>query len=570
MKPPSQVQPAGDGDMRDRAILAAGVSFTISDPRQPDCPLVYVNPAFERTTGYRWQDAVGRNCRFLQSPDTDPAAVQQVRDLLHEQAHGVVTMLNLRKDGTPFWNELTLSPVYDRAGELTHFVGIQSDVTHRVLIELERERHLLAEQTARAAAERAQRRLALLAEATSMLAATLDVEQSLTRLTRLVVPLMADWCTVDLLVDADGGMRRLAWRHADPELAPLLEVLAERQPTALGEQSLTRKVLEGGPPVLLECVEAAHLAAATDDLKLREAYRTLATGSAIIVPLKARRQVLGALSLFTSDSGRTYDDEDLSMAADLARRAALTVDNARLYQREHDVAEALQRSLLPDLPVVAGLDRAARYLPSRTAGQVGGDWYDLLPLPDGSFGLAMGDVMGHDLTAAAAMGQLRSVLRSYAWPGGSPAEVVESLDGLVQGLGMTQLATMVYGRLELPTADGPGRLTYANAGHLPPALRAPDGSVSFLADGQSLLVGVALGTRRPEAQAVIEAGSVLVLYTDGLVEDRDVDIDDGLAALAAALSVADGDAESIADALTAALTDNARSDDVAILVVKVL
>jgi len=162
------------------------------------------------------------------------------------------------------------------------------------------------------------------------------------------------------------------------------------------------------------------------------------------------------------------------------------------------------------------------------------------------------------------------VLRSYAWPGGSPAEVVESLDGLVQGLGMTQLATMVYGRLELPTADGPGRLTYANAGHLPPALRAPDGSVSFLGDGQSLLVGVALGTRRPEAQEVIEAGSVLVLYTDGLVEDRDVDIDDGLAALAAALSVADGDAESIADALTAALTDNARSDDVAILVVKVL
>ncbi len=570
MKPPFQVQPAGDGDIRDRAILAAGVSFTISDPRQPDCPLVYVNPAFEHTTGYRWQDAVGRNCRFLQSPDTDPAAVQQVRDLLREQAHGTVTMLNLRKDGTPFWNELTLSPVYDGAGELTHVVGIQSDVTPRVLIELERERHLLAEQTARAAAERAQRRLALLAEATSMLAATLDVEQSLTRLTRLVVPLMADWCTVDLLVDADGGMRRLASRHADPELAPLLEVLAERQPTALGEQSLTRKVLEGGPPVLLERVEAAHLAAATDDLELREAYRTLATGSAIIVPLKARQQVLGALSLFTSDSGRTYDDEDLSMAADLARRAALTVDNARLYQREHDVAEALQRSLLPDLPVVAGLDRAARYLPSRTAGQVGGDWYDLLPLPDGSFGLAMGDVMGHDLTAAAAMGQLRSVLRSYAWPGGSPAEVVESLDGLVQGLGMTQLATMVYGRLELPTADGPGRLTYANAGHLPPALRAPDGSVSFLGDGQSLLVGVALGTRRPEAQEVIEAGSVLVLYTDGLVEDRDVDIDDGLAALAAALSVADGDAESIADALTAALTDNARSDDVAILVVKVL
>jgi len=564
-------QPAVDPDVRDRALLAAGLSFTVCDPRQPDCPLIFVNPAFERTTGYSWQDAVGRNCRLLQGADTDPADVLRVRRLLERREHGVVTLLNYRKDGTAFWNELSLSPVYDGAGELTHVVGIQADVTARVLIEQERGRNLASEQAARTVAERSQRRLALLAEATSMLAATLDVEQSLTRLTRLVVPLMADWCTVDLLVDADGGMRRLASRHADPELAPLLDVLAERQPTSLEEHSLTRQVLEGGPPVLIESVNAAHLAAATDDLELREAYRQLATGSAIVVPLEARRQVLGALSMFTSDSGRTYDADDLSMAADLARRAALTVDNARLYQREHDVAEALQRSLLPTLPEVAGLDRAARYLPSRMAGQVGGDWYDLLPLPDGTIGVAIGDVMGHDLTAAAAMGQLRSVLRSYAWQGGGPAEVLDHLDELVQGLGMAQLATTVYGRLHLPSPDGPGMLRYSNAGHLPPALRTPDGSVRFLTGGQSLLVGAALGTPRTEAQEVIEAGSVLVLYTDGLVEDRDVDIDDGLAALAATLTAASGsDAESIADVLTDALTNGERNDDVAILVVKVL
>lgn len=117
---------AADSAIRDRAVLAAGLSFTISDPHQPDNPLVFVNPAFERTTGYCAAEALGRNCRFLQGPDTDPAAVARVRELLARGEHGSVTLLNHRKDGTPFWNELSLSPVYDDAGRLTHVVGIQS------------------------------------------------------------------------------------------------------------------------------------------------------------------------------------------------------------------------------------------------------------------------------------------------------------------------------------------------------------------------------------------------------------------------------------------------------------
>ena len=566
-----EVAAAGDLDLavRDRAVVAAGLSFTITDPNQPDDPLVFVNPAFERTTGYSYEEAVGRNCRFLQGPGTDPAAVARVRELLERREHGTVTLLNHRKDGTAFWNELSLSPVYDGQGRLTHFVGIQADVTSRVLAEQERERHLAAEQQARADAEQAQRRLALLAEATSMLAATLDVDESLDRLTQLVVPLLADWCTVHLL-DPDGGVQRVAATHRDPEKLALLRRLEELQPAGLSDASETASVLRGGPPQLLSEVSAEAIDRAITDPELAEVYRQIGVGSAIIVPLRARRQVLGALGLFTTSS-RRFDEEDLATAADLARRAALTVDNARLYQREHQVAEALQRSLLPELPQVEGLDVAAAYLPGSAAAQVGGDWYDVVKLPDGAVGIAVGDVMGHDLTAAAAMGQLRSVLQSYAWQGSSPAVVLDRLDQLVQGLDMAQLATCVYGRLELPGLGQDGVLRLANAGHLPPALRRGDGSVRLLRDNVSLLVGAALGTERQETEEAVGPGTLLLLYTDGLVEHRGRDLDEGLSALEEALASAPhGTAQEVLDHVLGALVGDELEDDVAVLAVRVL
>ena len=562
----------GDDDItqvRDRAVVAAGMAFTISDPGQEDDPLVFVNPSFERTTGYSRDEVLGRNCRFLQGPDTDPADVQRIRDALREERPVTVTLLNYRKDGSAFWNELSLSPVYAAQGALTHFVGIQADVTARVLAEQERERHLAAERAARTDAERAQRRLALLAEATSMLAATLDVDESLDRLTSLVVPLMADWCTVHLL-DGAGGVQRVAARHRDPAKAALLRRLESLQPNGLSADSQTVKVLRGGAPVLVQ-VDDQLIDTGTRDPELAELIRQVGVTSAMLLPLRARRQVLGVLSLFSDGSGRTFDEDDLAMAADLGRRAALTVDNARLYSREHEVAEQLQRSLLPQLTAIRGLDHAARYLPGSTAAQVGGDWYDLFQLPDGAVGIAVGDVMGHDMTAAAAMGQLRSVLQSYAWQGSAPAVVLDRLDQLVQGLDMAQLATCLYGRLEPGTAGVPARLRLANAGHLPPALRAPDGSVRLVDTSASLLVGAALGTVREEVELEVQPGSVLVLYTDGLVEHRGRGIEQGLTELAEALRTApDTDAEAVCEHLLAELAYGDLDDDVALLVVRVL
>lgn len=560
---------ADDGaQVRDRAVVAASLSFTISDPRLPDSPLVFVNPAFERTTGYDREEAVGRNCRFLQGPDTDPAAVERVREVIRSGEHATVMLLNYRKDGSAFWNELSISPVYNAAGELTHHVGIQADVTSRVHIERERERHLEAERALRAAAERAQHRLALLAEATTRLAATLDVDESLDRLLGLVVPKLADWCTVQLL-NLDGTPRPLSGRHRDPSRLPRLRALESLREAGLGPGSPWEAVMNGAPACLVTDSQAALDSPVLSE-QVRSAYRAVGVTSSMVVPLLARRQVLGVLALHR-DGGRPYDEDDLSTAADLARRAALAVDNARLYQREHDVAEQLQCSLLPVLPQVPGLDRAARYLPGSTAAHVGGDWYDLFPLPDGSVGLAIGDVMGHDLAAAASMGQLRSVLQSYAWQGSSPSVVLDRLDQLVQGLGMAQLATCVYGRVDVPAGGAPGRIVLSNAGHLPPVLRSPDGTVRQLGGAPSLLVGAALGTVRDEIEEVLPPGSTLVLCTDGLVEHRGRDIDEGLAALERAVASAPlEDADAICEHLLRELTGEYFEDDVAVLVVRVL
>ena len=558
----------GDVAVRDRAVIAAGLSFTISDPRLPDNPLVFVNPAFERTTGYSWEEVKGSNCRFLQGRGTDPAAVQRIRDAIADEEHAVILLLNRRKDGTAFWNELSLSPVYDGAGGLTHFVGIQADVTGRVHDEEERRRNLVAERRARADAELAQARLALLAEATSMLAATLDVDEALRRLAALVVPVMADWCMVEMV---DGDERRTVSAHVDPERQVLLDRVTELQATHRTELSPVNQVLTSGQPMLVREVTPRLLDELSRGDELSQAYAQLGGRSGVIVPLRARDRVLGVVSMISTSSGRVYDEADLSMAADLGRRAALAVDNALLYSREHAVAEQLQRSLLPTLPVVEGLDVAARYLPGSTAAQVGGDWYDLFVLPDGVVGVAVGDVMGHDLRAAASMGQLRSVLRSYAWQGSPPAVVLDHLDQLVQGMQMAQLATAVYARLTLPCGEGPGELSFANAGHLPPVLRRPDGTTVLLDGLEGVLVGAALGLERTEQKVDVEPGSVLVLCTDGLVERRGLDPDAGLERLRAAVAAATtASADAMCDALLAELVGGDLDDDVALLVVRVL
>jgi serine phosphatase RsbU (regulator of sigma subunit) len=322
---------------------------------------------------------------------------------------------------------------------------------------------------------------------------------------------------------------------------------------------------------LVSEVTAEMLAAQVSDPILREAYRRLGVESFIVAPLWARGRVIGNVSFVRAGRSRpAFGELDAATATELARRTALSLDNARLLARERAAALTLQRSLLPDLPTIAGVTVAARYRPADAHSQIGGDWYDVLPLPDGSVGIAIGDVMGHDLDAAAAMGQLRSVLRGYAWDGDDPATVLHRLDRLVTGLGMAQLATAVYGRMQLEPS-GNARLDYANAGHPPPVLRRPDGTTEVLTGGHAPLIGLPIETERDLATLCVEAGSILVLYTDGLVEDSDRPAEEGVAALRSVLETAPADAgpEELCDLVLSGLSrKHGHADDVALLILR--
>ncbi|WP_369135746.1 SpoIIE family protein phosphatase [Modestobacter sp. I12A-02662] len=569
--------------LRERAVVATDIAFTITDPRQPDDPLVWVNPSFSRMTGYGYEESVGRNCRFLQGPATDRETVARLREALRAQRPTTVTLLNHRKDGTAFWNHLSVTPVFDGAGELVSFVGVQTDVTERVRVEDDRAAAFAAERAARheaevahaaaerarVDAERAQSRLALMAEATSTLSATLDMDDLLDRLAGLCVPLLADWVFLTL-ADEHGAITGTAATHRRG-LQSELHDFAVRWLADAPTRSPARRVLRTAEPVLTDPVTPGWLEQVLPNPATRAALDRLGICSMLTVPLTARRRTLGVLSLVAEQPERRFTTEDVDLTRDLARRAAMAMDNVRLYQQEHTVAETLQRSLLPQLPEIPGLSVAGHYLSASSGADVGGDFYDLLHLPDGSVGIAIGDVVGHDVAAAAAMGHLRGLLRAVVWDAGDadPGELLGRVDRLVQGLHVAPLATMAYARAVPPaTAGDPWRLTLANAGHPPLALRAPDGTVRLLDGVSGLLVGVREGARRVSATVDVVPGSTLVAFTDGLIERPGLDLDAGLAELAGRLAAAPADAAPAELCLHAVGPAPDRRDDVAVLAVR--
>ncbi|TFV67882.1 UNVERIFIED_ORG: PAS domain-containing protein [Bacillus sp. AZ43] len=576
--------------LRERAVIATDITFTITDPRQPDDPLVWVNPSFSRITGYPAEEAIGRNCRFLQGPATDPAAVAEIREGLAARRTVTTTLLNYRKDGTAFWNQLSISPVFDGEGDLVSFVGVQTDVTERVRGEREREAAFAAEQAARheaelaravaeqarrdaeearATAERAQTRLALMAEVTSALIATLDMEELLDRLARLCVPLLADWVYVTVL-DEYGGVRRAVARHRDGREDDLAE-FAALHVMHLPPRSPSRRSITTSRPVLLAEVTPEVVEEAITSAPAREVFARLGGSTVLTAPMVARRRTLGAIALVRATPDRPFTPDEIEIVEDLAGRAALAMDNVRLYQREHSVADTLQRSLLPVLPEVRGIETAAHYVSASTAADVGGDFYDLLELPDGSVGVVVGDVVGHDVAAAAAMGHLRGLIRACVWDAddADPGRVLARVDRLVQGLRVAPMATMVYARALRPAEPGaPWRLQVANAGHPPVLVRTPAGAVRVLSEVTGMLVGVDATSRRETVTVDLPPGSTLLAYTDGLVEQPGADLDQGIAELCHRIAAAPAAAgpRRLCDAAVSGGLDG--RDDVALLAVR--
>jgi hypothetical protein len=292
-----------------------------------------------------------------------------------------------------------------------------------------------------------------------------------------------------------------------------------------------------------------------------------------LLSVKARRPLVGSV---TQDAPWVVLGAGLLgalLVASIVEAAGRRRDAAlALYASEHQVAETLQRSLLPQLPTIPGLQLAARYLAAGNGQEVGGDWFDAFPIAGGRVGIAIGDVIGHDLRAASAMAQVRAGLRAYAVDGDPPATVLNRLDHLVDTFDLTQLVTVIYAVLEPVAADGSRLLRYANAGHLPPLILSPDGEVGTLSGGASVVIGAPITIEHGQAEHRLEPGTTLLLFTDGLVEVPGRPLEETLAELAVAVA-GDGDdvgVEAICQRIVATASDRSLRDDIALLAVRIM
>ncbi|OEJ25201.1 PAS sensor protein [Streptomyces agglomeratus] len=472
---------------------------------------------------------------------------------------------------------VNLYRVHSGSGRPIGVAGLATDVTRR---------HVAAREAADA-----RRNLALLNEAGARIGNSLDLETTARELLDVAVPGFCDLASVDLYqgllagdeappgrADGSAELRRVAFASAVSD----------------GPLSAPGGVADGNEPAPTE-VGAVHRfpfnspcagALRTGRVQAVPGEDGSLVHTTLAVPMVAHDTVVGLAQFSRTKGSEPFGERDWALATELAARAAVCIDNARLYRREHERALILQRSLLPPGdPEAAGLDIACRYLPGNTATEVGGDWFDVIELPGHRTALVVGDVMGRGLRAAVAMGELRTAVRTLALLDLEPAEVLSALDEIARGLGTPSgaqhasrashrareadlsevyLATCVYAVYDPVTR----RCTFANAGHLPPVLVEP-GEEALLLDvppGMPLGVG---GEPFEEVEVEVPEGALLALYTDGLVESRDHPLDEGLMAFRAALADPVRPLEDVCDHVLNTLDTRHGEDDIALLMARI-
>jgi GAF domain-containing protein len=426
----------------------------------------------------------------------------------------------------------------------------------------------LAEE-ARRTTESAHGQLIMLAELTETLVGTLDIDEAVGRLGAAVTPRLADWCLVTLM-DQSGNVRRVTGSHHDPDRAGDVDRFAHLMLTGLGAKSAVLAVQRTGEPIRRSGETPAALQERATDPEMGAIAERLGYASFVIVPITApvSHRTLGSIALVNGPHRAPFTETDERTALDIGRRTGLAVDNSRLYRQQRHVAEVLQQSMLTDLPEIPGVDLHARYLPAQDGAAVGGDWYDAFAQPDGSVMLAVGDVSGHDIEAAATMGQLRNLVRGDAYArDDEPGPLLVQLDRAVRGLRVPAAATLVLARLRVD-GDGAYAVSFANAGHPPPILLRPDGEVEVWWETPEPLLGLVPRATRVTHKRSVPSGSTLLLYTDGLVENPAYPIDEGIDRITEVLR---GQAHRPGDELCSRLLGavSRRADDIALLLIRV-
>lgn len=496
---------------------------------------------------------------------------------------------DLQVVGTPLttkqrkhWS-VSLYRVSGGSGRTIGVAAIANDITRRQM-------------AAREAAS-ARRNLALLNEASARIGNSLDLETTSRELLGVAVPNFCDLASVDLYQSL------LTGDEAPPGRWSSSATGAGGGTARLRRVAFASAVSDGplaGPDKLHDGYVSPEVGAvhrfpfsSLSAGALRSARVQTIPGepgsliqSTLAVPMVAHDTVVGLVQFARAKGSEPFGDRDRALAVELAARAAVCIDNARLYRREHERALILQRSLLPPGdPEAAGLDIACRYLPGNTATEVGGDWFDVIELPGHRTALVVGDVMGRGLRAAVAMGELRTAVRTLALLDLEPAEVLGALDEIARGLGTPSgaqqasrvahksrdadlaevyLATCVYAVYDPVTR----RCTFANAGHLPPVLVEPGDKALMLEVPPGVPLGVG-GEPFEQVEVELEENSLLALYTDGLVESRDQPLDEGLAAFRSSLAHPECPLEDVADHVLATLDTQHGQDDIALLMARI-
>jgi PAS domain S-box-containing protein len=510
------------GRLRDANVLGV---ITQDDQRVYDA-----NDAYLHIIGYSREDLqAGRiSWREITAPEWAGAQEHALAQLRQTGSYPAYEKEYVHKDGhrVPV---LIGAAVVDRSPlRWTSFVV---DLSARQRAERERAELIERVHASRAEADIVRERLAFLMRASALVAATRDRDELLDQAARLVAPSLADYCVV-FLPTADGMLGVTALSHHSPDRARLLTALRQHPISPAGPLHIQRAYATGTTQLARDVADEMPAWASAEPEIIAIVQQLMHPRSSIAAPLLGPGGVLGIIVLSRGATRPRFTEADVQVVEELARRLAVGLVNTDVFAREHAIAETLQRALLPDtLPQVPGLDLAVRYLPATEGADVGGDWYDAFPLDGGRVGLVTGDVAGHSIASASVMGQVRSLLRGYAIDDPDPGRVLERSNVAVARLLPDALASVVYAVLD----PGAGDLCYANAGHPPLLAVAGCGHAEYLDDTIGTMLGAISDARFTTGHRILKPGARLLLYTDGLIEDRRRDITDGLAALAATL-----------------------------------
>ena len=540
-------------------FILGGVADGVT-AQAPDGSLVYANRAAVETLGFTTVD------ELLTTP---VAQVMERFDMYDERGkpfpperlpgrialsgrepEDAVIRFRRRFSAEDSWSVVKAKPILDAEGRVLMAINVFEDITEHKESEL---------------------RARFLAEAAAVLADSLEYEKTLQQVADLAIPTFADGCMVDL-VDQNGQLSAVAMAHRDPAKIERMEELRREYPVDPRAPRGTGHVFRTGDSELYADLDSELIRQAAQDDRHRELMEGIGVTSLMVVPMSTGGKRLGTITFSLSEPQRRYERADLSIAEELGRRAAVAIDNARLYNERSYIAQTLQNSLLPpELPNVAGADIAARFRPAGEATDVGGDFYDLFDTSHG-WGVVMGDVCGKGADAAAVTALARYTLRTLGVQETSPAEVLRKLnDALLRQRRDRRFCTVAYASLNV-NGSGAADVCLSTGGHpLPYVLRA-DGTVEAVGEPGTLL-GVLPDVRLSDTAVRLERGDVLVFYTDGVTEARGAGGMLGADNLASVLAGCAGlDAESVAGRIESAALDiqeGSPHDDIAILVVRI-